>query len=619
VFPEHGPGAAREDEEGAGLPFDPWTVAVGLRGRWRSLALAAAGAAALGVLAGHFFGKRLYSSQAVMLYSPNAWANAETVAPPTLETQLHMVKLPQNLAGVRRRLELGVELAALGAAIDASVQRETSLLTLRVTWGDPGEAAAIARALRKEFLERMAELRRKKLVAKRDGLGERLAAVQDHLSAADRRLQDFRDESGFVDLDKETQWYLDEVTELDVLHEQARVEARTVELQAENISRIIGELRAKATREKQDLARFEPIEQVNLRLDRLQESIQESRKARRDEAALTEAQAAVERARRLFKRGVITRAELEKTEGLYRRVRADAVDPPDVKEYKRQMRELDKIILPEGDATTPAMTMLHDMMMKDFQLRLDRVSASEKIRHFGEARDRVRARLERLSGHERRYVELSREVATFQNERETLEADIAAANHALLSDVADFGDVALPSTPQRPVKSSRRMVAVAVSGGVFLLAAVLALLVELLAPRLRSARDAEARTGLRVLAAFPAEASPELRSGILVRFGLRLACLRTEEDLAVLLLPLEGDEGTLPCPEGVALGPELDASPAADVAALESAGVVLALRAGATSAATARLAVGRLQDLGVVVHGAVLLDVVEAFRDPVHE
>jgi uncharacterized protein involved in exopolysaccharide biosynthesis len=619
VFPDQEPSVASEDAEEAGLPFDPWTLAVGMRARWRSLALAAAGAAALGVFAGQFFGKRLYSSQAVMLYSPNAWANEESAAPPTLETQLHMVKLPQNLAGVRRRLELGVELAALGAAIDASVQRETSLLTLRVTWGDPEEAAAIARALREEFLERMAELRQKKLVAKRDGLGERLAVVQEHLGAADRRLQEFRDRSGFVDLDKETGWYLDEVTELDVLHEQARIEARTVELQAENISRIIGELKSKVAKEKQDLARLEPIEQVNLRLERLQESIQESRKARRDEAALTEAQAAVERARRLFGRGVITRAELEKTEGLYRRVRADAVDPPDVKEYKRQIRELDKVILPEGDATTPAMTMLHDMMMKDFQLRLDRVSAREKIRHLGEARDRVRARLEALSGHERHYVELSREVATFQNERETLEADIAAANHALLSDVADFGDVALPSAPRRPVKSNRRTVAVAVSGSIFLLAAVLAFLAELLAPRLRSARDAEARTGLRVLAALPAEAGPKLRDGILIRFGLRLACLRGEDDRAVLLLPLEGDDGDLPCPEGVAPGPVLDASPAADVAALDSAGIVLALRAGVTTATAARLAVGRLRDLGVVLHGAVLLDVAEGFRDPVHE
>ena len=80
-------------EPGAGLPFEPLTLLMGLLRRWRVLAVFFVVSIALGLFAGIKFGTRIYETETVMLYTPEEGTEEGLGRTPPLATQIQMVKI----------------------------------------------------------------------------------------------------------------------------------------------------------------------------------------------------------------------------------------------------------------------------------------------------------------------------------------------------------------------------------------------------------------------------------------------------------------------------------------------------------------------------------------------
>lgn len=492
------------------LPLDPRTLLVGLARRWSILLVLSVVAVLVGIAVALNFGKQVFYSEVVLLYSPSNWANLEAIDPPSLKTQHHLVKLSENMATVRRELGLEASLKRIGASVAVHLQKETDLMTIGVQWDDPGTAQSIAATLSDCFLGRLRGIRRKKLETKLAGLEGQLAAVMAGLHDADEKLRKFTTSNGLIHLEKETEWYLNEVTELELLFQQAQIEKRTNDLQVQHIGKIIQNLRTEVETEKKGAAKIEKLEHVRTRIERMNEAIIEDRKVRRDQALLDTLKKDLERKQRLFEKGLISKGELEQSRYKLEAQRIEAVDSPKIRDLKKQVKSLDEVVIPEdGEHTTPTANMLHEMIVKDFQVRLESVSLGEKVRHLDEARKRTRRKLESLNSLERRYVELSREVTVRQQERLGLEESIATTKRALQSDVSDFSVVAEAKPGRLPIKSNRKLLCIGITGALFGMGFALVLALELLVPTIRSAGDVRCRGRVNVLCEIPYEPYPE--------------------------------------------------------------------------------------------------------------
>ena len=241
---EPGPVEALEEEDS--LPFHLPTLLIRIAGKWLYYLLCIVIAAAVGVTSGVGLGSRTFESTATLLYRPSKAVED----PPTLLTLLNLVKIPENIRMVRERLQLGAAEDTVARAISADVQRSTDLLVIRATWDDPETALNLARETRDVFLERQVEQRREKLATAKAELEKQLAEVSERLKLAEKKLRDFTVENKVVDLDKEAQWYLEEVTNLQLMLEQAQVKKKAVNIQSRNMDRIVGQLRQKVEEEQ---------------------------------------------------------------------------------------------------------------------------------------------------------------------------------------------------------------------------------------------------------------------------------------------------------------------------------------------------------------------------------
>jgi capsular polysaccharide biosynthesis protein len=134
------------------LPFDLATVARAVLRRWYLVLFIAALAVGLGIAAGLVLGARTYKANTVLHYRP---ASGSQGAHPvqSLASLLHQVKVRENAVELRERLQLPVELARLGAAIDVFVPPGSTLMHFFVSWDDPVTAARVANTIRDIFLE----------------------------------------------------------------------------------------------------------------------------------------------------------------------------------------------------------------------------------------------------------------------------------------------------------------------------------------------------------------------------------------------------------------------------------------------------------------------------------
>ena len=401
-----------------GLPFEPLTLLIGLLRRWKIFAIFFVISIPLGAFAGLTFGTRIWEAETVMLYNPKDMGDDSVLRTPPLETQIHMVKIPSNLEKVREKLQLASSLKALARACQVYVQRKTSLFFIRTKWDNAEKVAAIANTLRDVFLEHQLELLKAAAADELRGLEFRFKNVTDQLKKADQRLQQFISENKIVDLDLEVKWNLEQLTSLELLLSNARVDKETLGLQKASLEEKIRVMVAEAAKQKAAAAQTKDLGDLNIRIERLRRAIHDDRVQRADTADLVKYEQAFKRAEKLFEKGLISKAEYEEIRADYEKQQVKALDTEQIKEWKEQLKVLEKMVIPDKESfESPAGTMLQDLQLKALSMELEGVSLTQKVSHLEQERTRVKGRLGVLTDLQRQYSEFTREVSARETEK----------------------------------------------------------------------------------------------------------------------------------------------------------------------------------------------------------
>ncbi len=487
------------------LPFDPLTFLAGLwRRKWLAL-LGFALSVALGVGVALRFGVRTYEAQTTLMFTGNEdELEGGFYRTPSLSTQLNMVKLPDSLARVRDRLQLAVEIKTLAAAIDASIQQDTSLLFIEAEWMDPQTAADVANTVRDVFLERAVEIRQREAREYADHLQRRLEQVKKELQEADAALVRFTNEHHVVNLDQESQWLLESYSNVDLLWEQAKIERSTVELQLQNLERIKEELRKQVEKERgQSAAMMESVTVANIRAERIRERIETSKKLGYNAGLLAERELEYERLKKLYEEGLVSQSEVETARLRYETQKARTLDSEEVKKLREELARLDEAIIPNGSAPTPSAPILQSILERYFDLQLQQASLDRKVQHYEEALAKLREKLDRLPNLQREYVILSRAVQSKETERKELETRLSEAQRLAELDTPYFAVITPAEPPDHSSSSNRRLLAVFVTilGLMATVAGVLA--ATLLDNTFKSQADLRARLRLPLVGEVP--------------------------------------------------------------------------------------------------------------------
>jgi len=473
----HPPATSGAEAAEERLPIDIRTTLVGIRRRIPLAVLIAAVGTLVGVLTGYLFGDRVYQATTVLLYRPPTGASADSEGneAPSLKTQVDLVKMPANLEEVRRRLKLTSELATVGGALDVTVPENTALLTIRATWDNAEQTAALANTLRDVFLESQRSISRAEAESKMKDLETRLAHVVQQQSEADSALKEFSTAHNVVDLDKEAQWYLEQLINTELIYEQALGEKQAVDLQQSNLATVIGDLKTKVAAEEQELETMTSPAAGNA--GGATGSASDELHGRM--AIVDLKQRELERAQALRAKGLISKSQ---------------------EDQMRAALEVERYAVFNN---SPTAGMLKEILVREMNIKLEAISAERKVSQLSEAVARVKDKLKNLPATQREFIGLKREVDAREAERERLEQLVSGERRKVESETFGFNLVSAAKTPIQPLRSNRKLLALSVSAVGAMFGVGLIVLLEFADTRVKSASEAELKLGVPVLAAVP--------------------------------------------------------------------------------------------------------------------
>jgi Mrp family chromosome partitioning ATPase len=484
-----------------GMPFELRTLLLGLWRRKLLLILFFLVSCVLGAVCGIKFGTQVWEAETTLLYKQEEEIKTNQTYP--LFTRLNMVKVQPNLEETRKRLNLGIQLPTLGQACDVLAQKSSDLMIIRARWDSAEGAAKVANTLRNVFLENQRRIRNDEATNRIHDLEERLEQVRSQWKKANTALQEFTTTNEFIDLEKQTEGYLGELSAINLLLEQARIEKETNKRQIDSLGPTIKDLKERLSKEKGSSAEVETLGYVTARIDRLSKIIEEDREYRSRLAELTQRETELERARKLKIQGLISENAYDRIQMDYEKQKALTLDTDQIKQWKEEVTKLDKQTRPSKPDSGQSEAVLQEVLLKSFNLQLERAGLAEKVGHLEKAQTQVKAKLDALPKLHRKYVELNRAVTTKEEEGKTLEEMLAKAKRVYDPEDSGFTIISDAQPSVMPSKSNRRLLSVVVALLGTLMGLVVTFTLELLDNTIKSGAELSLKLSLPVLGALP--------------------------------------------------------------------------------------------------------------------
>jgi len=502
----------REDNttDGAGLalPFDVITFLLGIWRRKLILFAFTAAAIAIGFAASAVLSSREYESTAVLLYTPALLEDDGAATDvPTLQTLVNLFKTRDNLEAVRENLGLSVRIEAIGAATAVELRRNTTLLEIRTRWDEAETAAAIANTLYTCFFESFANLQQRKRTQGREDLQARLAEINADLDRREKELQQFVLENNIVDLDKEIQWFIQQLGSLERQHDDARIRLESTRRQRSEIIHILEDIEKTARQQSSALAaQTTSITETNVQIQRLRELINDTRQARARAADLMVKEEDLKRARQLRQLDAISQADFDRITAEYERAKALAFDSEEIEAWKAEIQRLDQAVVPEsGAGSTPSGDVLRSVMIKAIDLRLEETALTEQTRALAESRDRVQERLTAIPMIRHAHADQERRMSALLAERQRLLGRIATVNRQLEALQLPFRVVSEARASLYPRRSNRKLIFAGIAFVGMALGGLVVILLELLDFTIKSEGSLRAALRIRPLGILPHE------------------------------------------------------------------------------------------------------------------
>jgi Mrp family chromosome partitioning ATPase/uncharacterized protein involved in exopolysaccharide biosynthesis len=485
------------------LPFDLRAVAIGLLRRLPILILCIAASGYLGIREGKKLGKKTYKSETLAHYERHGEVRPETDEKTTLLTLKDTVKTEDNLRAVKKRLGLPDKTEVIGKALDVEVQKNTTLLSITATWKSAQGAADLANTLRDVFLATYRHNVKAAFQEQVRDLQRRLDEVRGELKSSDTSLQQFTSLNKVIDIDKQSRALLEEANSMSVLLEQAQAERKTVEEQSSKLERVIAELKVRVAKEQASSASIESLSDLNIRIGKLKEAIREDKEYRANVTEMNLRQQEMERAKTLQQMGAISQQDYQRAVATYEKARIAAQDTDQIKAWKAELDRLQKAVIPQQGVSAPSGPILQEMLVRTFDIQLQRVAVQEKVFSLQQALTRVKSQLQQMPMLQRQYDALSRNVVTLETERKGIEDRQAMMQRASEAETPDFVLVTAAEPETTPVSSSGKMIAIGIGAGGLFLGLGLMVILELLDTTVRTGKEIDLRLKLTPLGALP--------------------------------------------------------------------------------------------------------------------
>lgn len=207
-----------------------------VRRKWILIAGALAGLLA-GVIIAKVIVPRTYRSRAVIEWEPAQLGDA--ARPPDvreLRTLVDSVKLPTNLAEVRRRLGISATLDQLGERLEVTFDANSNIVTVAAEAPEASEAAELADTVVAVFMEHQSALEQTRREEQVEGLRADLTKARNSLAQARGEYDRFRREAGVADLSIERQQAIELAASLRAQAEMAEADAQAQNARARAIA-----------------------------------------------------------------------------------------------------------------------------------------------------------------------------------------------------------------------------------------------------------------------------------------------------------------------------------------------------------------------------------------------
>ena len=448
-----------EKKDSLHFKFQPEIMSLGILKRWKILLVFFSVACLTAIVIGKYAVEKVYNAQTVLVYKPMPeFDSSQSIN--SRYSLLGLVKIEDNIAEVRKRLKLKATITQIASSIDVFVPNKTSLMFIKVKWRSAKESAEIANTTCDIFMDKQIKIRKEKTEQEFNDLTKRLGIVNTKLKEAEQTLQNFTVKNKVVDLSQEAQWLLEQLTSVELLYEQTKMERQTIDLQSENLEKIIEDLKIRVAQEKsQTSANMESISTLKARAERLNEKITDDKDFRANSALLVEKEVDMERKKTLSQKGYISHSEYDEALAEYKEQKALTIDSEQIKRWRAELSKVDESLVPEGNNSITSLgRLMHDLMLRSFNIQLQKVSLGAKVKSYENVLNNINLKLARLPEIQRAFASLTREVTLRESEKANLETILGKIKRMLKSENSEFSIVSKAKVPIYPRTKHRKII-----------------------------------------------------------------------------------------------------------------------------------------------------------------
>ncbi len=538
-------GGAAESEEK--LPFDPITV---IKSTWRWRWWAAGWVlicAVMGAGCSWLFAPQYWVAETVIMYNPPAEdLIAGMYQPPTIVTQLNMVKVKDNLSETRVRLSLPSSLERIAKAVEIKNPKESELLHFKVSWPDADGGEGIARTLREVFLDHQRKLRRKDLSEVVRDVQLRLDTVRRKINASGDPAVIAKQEAKRAKERSLVQNRLESATgNLDV----TTGEIRSIESQVATINERIRVEKERLEKDAEAAAKSGDLSNLNIKVTRLTERIQQHRQENVDKSTRERWLKKIEWNESALAQGLITKAKYDGDQEAYNNWRAKVEDDPLIAEMKKERDAIFALMTNRDPSSARTSSELRDLNTSLLRLQLNRTGLVEKCKDQQKRKAELERELFRFLDYEAdQPVADPKLLLGWRKEEDQLSDALEGLRTIRDKQTPDFRIVSDVKRPTMPDHSYRKLFVVAICGFGAVLGVAGIGAYELLDTTVKSRSETELRFAQTVLGMLPdvendsyvAPEGCEQRLLEPIRSVVRLARARVPQKGAKLLIVASG-------------------------------------------------------------------------------
>lgn len=495
------------------LPFEPITVIIGLLRRWKIFLAIFLLSLVTAVCLATLFGTRIYETDTLLLYNVTQSKDSPQItyglALP-LNTQVNMIKTSFNLEQVREKLKLKTSIKSLAKAFQVNVEKQTALVTISAQWNSAEKVADIVNTLRDVFLANQTRLAKETAGARLNELEARFKKAAGKLKAADDKLQGFVTENKIVDIEKQIQWNLEQMTSLQLLLSNATVDRETIEAQKSVLQDRIEVVAQKVAAEAAVAKNDQSLADLNIKIERLRRAIHDNQVNRGNRVELAKYELIYDRSKKLYDKGLISKAELDEARANLDVQAVKAIDTEQIKEWKRQLKVLEgEVIPPKESFQSPSQQFLQDLQLKILDMELQSLSLTQKTGYLGKEIEQVKNRLDVLAELQRQYTVLTREVSARETDKVDVERQLSMVRQLYETNTSDFVVLANAKVPVYSIKSNKKIIFAVVMVLGIMAACTIILGLEVMDTTIKSAAELHQKFSLPVVAVIPKCKNPQ--------------------------------------------------------------------------------------------------------------